>query len=163
MFCKQSKSILRPLLYAISIASLTASSAVLNAAAANSRDEQWREEIRKTLFVPNPLPPLETRSYGTFSPTPGVIAERVTYATAAGMRVPAIVYRPASIKKKLPGIVVVNGHGSDKFGWYAFYSGVLFARAGAMVVTYDPIGEGERSSERKSRTGAHDKLVDTPH
>ncbi len=49
-------------------------------------------------------------------------------------------------KGKLPGIVVVNGHGSDKFGWYAFYSGMEFAKAGAVVVTYDMIGEGERTS-----------------
>lgn len=127
------------------------------------RDDKWREEIRKTLFVPDPLPALEVKNYGSFSPAPDVIAERVTYATADGMRVPAIVYRPAKTKKKLPGIVVVNGHGGDKFSWYAFYSGVLFARAGAMVVTYDPIGEGERNIDRKSRAGSHDKNVDTPH
>ena len=48
----------------------------------------------------------------------------MTYQTMDGMLVPAIVYRPdPKVVKwtgKLPGIVVVNGHGSDKFGWYAF-------------------------------------------
>jgi hypothetical protein len=78
------------------------------------------------------------------------------------MLVPAIVYRPEHPHGKLPGIVVVNGHGSDKFGWYAFYSGMMFAQAGAVVVTYDPIGEGERNIDRKSRTGAHDKIVPPP-
>jgi pimeloyl-ACP methyl ester carboxylesterase len=57
---------------------------------------------------------------------------------------------------------VVNGHGGDKFSWYAFYSGLLFARAGAMVVTYDPIGEGERNIDRKSQAGSHDKWVEPP-
>jgi dienelactone hydrolase len=76
--------------------------------------------------------------------------------------VPAIVYRPEHAKGKLPGIVVVNGHGGDKFAWYAFYSGMMFARAGAMVVTYDPIGEGERNIEKKSRAGSHDAIVATP-
>lgn len=100
---------------------------------------------------------------------PGVLADRVTYATADGMMVPAIVYRPdpqvVHWRGKLPGIVLVNGHGGDKFTWYAFYSGMLFARAGAVAVTYDPIGEGERNSLRLSREfpSPHDKVVDTPH
>jgi pimeloyl-ACP methyl ester carboxylesterase len=131
------------------------------------RDSTWRHEIRKELFVPEKLPALDAKVWSTFSPTPGVLADRVTYATVDGMRVPAIVYRPDSkvvpLKGKLPGIVVVNGHGGDKFSWYAFYSGMMFARAGAVVVTYDPIGEGERNMERKSRAGSHDKIVDTPH
>jgi hypothetical protein len=42
---------------------------------------------------------------------------------------------------------------------------MLFARAGAVAVTYDPIGEGERNSQRLSMVSpaAHDKAVDTPH
>jgi dienelactone hydrolase len=108
------------------------------------------------------LPPLEAHTWSSFSPTPGVVADRITYQTSAGMLVPAIVYRPEHSSGKLPGIVVVNGHGSDKFGWYAFYSGMLFARAGAVVVTYDPIGEGERNIEKHSRAGSHDKIVPPP-
>ena len=127
---------------------------------------QWREMIRKQLYIPSPLPKLEAKRWSTFSPMPGVLADRVTYATADGMVVPAIVYRPdpkvVKWKGKLPGIVVVNGHGGDKFSWYSFYSGMLFAKAGAVVVTYDPIGEGERNVDMKSRTGAHDKWVDPP-
>ena len=38
----------------------------------------------------------------------------------------------------------------------------MFAKAGAVVVTYDPIGEGERNLDKKSRTGAHDAIVATP-
>jgi dipeptidyl aminopeptidase/acylaminoacyl peptidase len=127
------------------------------------REAEWRKEIRQVLFVPDTLPALGAKTWSSFSPTPGVIAERVTYATADGMIVPAIVYRPEKWHGKLPGIVVVNGHGGDKFSWYAFYSGMMFAKAGAMVVTYDPIGEGERNIEKKSRAGSHDKQVDTPH
>lgn len=130
----------------------------------SARDESWRATIRKQLHVPDELPELEAKTWSKFSPTTGVLAERVTYQTAAGMLVPAIVYRPdpkvLHWRGKLPGIVVVNGHGSDKYGWYAFYSGMMFARAGAMVVTYDPIGEGERNVERKSRAGSHDKTIE---
>lgn len=134
-----------------------------------TRDELWRQEIRNELFVPPKLPPLQTHLWSTFSPAPGVLADRVTYATADGMRVPAIIYRPDPLvyhwRGKLPGIVIVNGHGGDKFSWYAFYSGVLFARAGSVVVTYDPIGEGERNHDRLSmeNPSTHDAVVDLPY
>jgi dienelactone hydrolase len=121
-----------------------------------------RQQIRNTLFVPDPLPALDSESHGQFEPEPGAIAERVTYATQFGMRVPAIVYRPKTMTGKLPALIVVNGHGGDKYTWYSFYSGILYARAGAVVLTYDPIGEGERNSQRKSGTRAHDKLVPPP-
>ncbi len=91
-----------------------------------------------------------------------MIAERVTYATEYGLRVPAIVYRPEKFRGKIPGIVVVNGHGADKTSWYSWYTGVEYARAGAMVVTYDPIGEGERNDDHKDGTGEHDKLINVP-
>lgn len=132
----------------------------------DERITQWRATIRKQLFIPSSLPPLEAKTWSTFSPMPGVLADRVSYNTADGMLVPAIVYRPdpSSVhwKGKLPGVVIVNGHGGDKFSWYAFYSGLLYAKAGAMVVTYDPIGEGERNAERASRAGPHDTWISPP-
>jgi pimeloyl-ACP methyl ester carboxylesterase len=135
----------------------------LTPAERTAREEQWRQQIRQQLFIPNPLPPLEAKIGSSFTPTEGVIADRVTYQTADGMLVPAIVYRPAHPHGKIPGIVVVNGHGGEKFSWYAFYSGMMFAKAGAMVVTYDPIGEGERNIDKRSRAGSHDKIVDAPN
>jgi beta-galactosidase len=121
------------------------------------------DRIKSTLFVPDPLPALATENYGSFEPAPGVVAERVSYATAYGTRVPAIVYRPKNLpKSKMPGMVVVNGHGGDKFTWYAWYAGILYAQAGAVVVTYDPIGEGERNIDRKDGSRQHDRYVDPP-
>jgi hypothetical protein len=75
------------------------------------------------------------------------------------MRVPAIVYRPAKSTGRLPGLVVVNGHSGDKTAWYAYYAGILYARAGAVVVTYDPVGEDERNSTRASESRAHDAPI----
>jgi dienelactone hydrolase len=122
-----------------------------------------RDKIKAALFVPSPLPALQSATYGQFEPAPGVIAERVSYATGYGLRVPAVVYRPKRLPAgKMPGIVVVNGHGGDKFSWYAFYTGILFARAGAAVVTYDPIGEGERNLQHKDGSRQHDRTVDPP-
>ena len=124
--------------------------------------EDERARIKATLFVPSPPPELKAESYGQFEPAPGVVAERVSYATDYGLRVPAIVYRPKQVAGKMPGMVVVNGHGGDKYSWYSFYTGILYARAGAAVLTYDPIGEGERNALRKNGTRQHDKLVEPP-
>jgi dienelactone hydrolase len=131
-------------------------------ASAPSQFALWRSEIKRALYISDQLPPLEAKVWSSFTPTPGVVADRVTYRAASGMLVPAIVYRAEKFKGKLPGIVVVNGHGGDKYSWYAFYSGMMFATAGAEVVTYDPIGEGERNIDHKSRASSHDKNVNPP-
>jgi dienelactone hydrolase len=123
--------------------------------------EEQRREIRAALFVPDPLPALQPESNGEIEIAPGVIAERVSYATAYGLRVPAIVYRPARRPAgKMPGLIVVNGHGGDKYSWYAFYAGILYAQGGATVLTYDPIGEGERNAQRSHGTRQHDRNLE---
>ena len=43
--------------------------------------EELRRRIADTLFVPNPQPALSPVSYGSFEPAPGVVAERISYAT----------------------------------------------------------------------------------
>jgi dienelactone hydrolase len=136
--------------------------APLHAQMTEAKARELRAKIMAALFVPQPLPALDTKDYGSFVAGPGVIAERVTYTTEYGLRVPAIVYQPDKIEGKIPGIVVVNGHGADKTSWYSYYTGVEYARAGAMVVTYDPIGEGERNDDHKDGTGEHDKLINVP-
>lgn len=118
-----------------------------------------RTRIQQTFHVPNPLPALDTEKHGSFEVEPGIVADRVTYNTQLNLRVPAIVYHPVNTAIKRPSIIIVNGHGGDKYTWYAFYAGIMYARAGAVVLTYDPIGEGERNSEHKSGTRAHDKYV----
>jgi dienelactone hydrolase len=127
---------------------------------ASTRDAE-RQQIRRALLVPETLPALEAEHYGQVDIAPGVTAERVSYATDYGLRVPAIVYRPTQKPAgKMPGLIVVNGHGGDKYSWYAFYAGILYARAGAAVLTYDPIGEGERNAQRKHGTRQHDGNVE---
>lgn len=131
--------------------------AALLAEVTPAQSREWRTRIKEVLFVPDPPPALAPVSYGSFEPTAGVVAERITYATEFGMRVPAILYRPAKpAAQKAPGIIVVNGHGGDKYAWSSLYSGMLYAKAGAFVITYDPIGEGERNAGRKSVTRQHD-------
>ncbi len=103
---------------------------------------------------------MEAKFYGKFAPTKDVAADRVSYATGYSMRVPAIVYHPAGATiLKHPGVVVVNAPGDDKSAWYATWAGILYARAGAVVVTYDPLGEYERNKERRSGTGQGNDLT----
>lgn len=131
------------------------------AAAAHPDWNALRTQIETVLHINQPLPSLESKNYGKFSPAPGVTAERVSYATADELRVPAIVYHAAGATiEKHPALVIVNGHGGDKSSWYAYWAGILYARAGAVVLTYDPIGEFERNKERRSNTRQHDQIVE---
>ena len=131
--------------------------------ASSQQVDRWRHEMRRALYIPDPLPKAEVETYATQEITPGVTIEKISYRTAYGLRVPAVLYRPTQRPRgRMPAIVVVNGHGGDKSSWYAYYTGVLYARAGAVVLTYDPIGEGERNDDHKDFTSEHDRILSTP-
>ena len=120
--------------------------------------QNWESSIRQTLQLPESPPMLAPQVHGHFEPESGIVAERISFGTLYGMRVPAILYRPKQLEARAPALVVVNGHGGDKYSWYAYYTGILYARAGAVVLTYDPLGEGERNPDHKSGSRAHDNL-----
>ncbi|GAA3764653.1 glucuronyl esterase domain-containing protein [Terriglobus aquaticus] len=133
------------------------------APASTATVDEWRRRMDQALYIPSPLPSPAVEAYSTAEIADGVTIERISYQTAYGLRVPAVVYRPARRPPgRMPGIVVVNGHGGDKTSWYAFYTGVLYARAGAVVLTYDPIGEGERNDDHRDFTREHDELIPSP-
>jgi cephalosporin-C deacetylase-like acetyl esterase len=75
------------------------------------------------------------------------------------MRVTSIVYHPDHVNGKAPAVIVVAGHGGSKSTWYEVYAGLLYASAGAVVVTFDPIGEEERNSEYLTDARAHDTIL----
>lgn len=133
---------------------------VLLSAAPKPDWDALRHQIRQTLHVPDPLPKLAEKMYGRFAPTKDVAADRVSFATDYGLRVPAIVYHQAGATiTKHPAIIVVNGHGGDKSSWYAYWAGILYARAGAVVLTYDPIGEYERNGQKRSAPRTPDDMA----
>ena len=123
-----------------------------------AKAEQLRKQICDNFFVPDRLPALDAQTHRRFTPAPGVKAEGVTYTTQLGVRVPAILYLPDPPPKtangKIPAFIVVNGHGGDKYCWYSWYTGILFARGGCAVLTYDQAGEGERNKDHKSGSRA---------
>jgi pimeloyl-ACP methyl ester carboxylesterase len=121
--------------------------------------DRYRTQITQALFIDNPLPPLDPQAFGSSNPTKDIRIERVSFATQYGMRIPAIIYIPTHIKTQAPAMVIVAGHGGDKTSWYEIYAGLLYARAGAIVLSYDPIGEGERNLTRASETRSHDAPI----
>jgi dienelactone hydrolase len=132
---------------------------IVLATAVAAQEQQWRRQICDNFFVPEPLPALDASTQRRFTPAPGVRAEGLTYRTQFGLLVPAILYLPDPLPAgKIPAFIVVNGHGGDKYSWYSWYTGILFARGGAAVLTYDPVGEGERNRLHRSGTRAHDGI-----
>jgi len=149
-----------------------------------AQEQHWRKLICDNFFVPDPLPALDAQTHRRFNPAPGVKAEAVSYTTQFGLRVPAILYLPDPLPQlgtprqgvrgetgrlgeasppgtasgKIPAFIVVNGHGGDKYCWYSWYTGILFARGGAAVLTYDQVGEGERNRDHKCGSRAHDHI-----
>jgi hypothetical protein len=122
-----------------------------------------RQQIGQTLHVPDPLPNLAEKSYGKFNPAKDVAADRVSFATGYAVRVPAIVYHQAGATiSRHPALIIVNGHGGDKSSWYAYSAGILYARAGGVVLTYDPIGEFERNWQQRSGTHQPDTPLEPP-
>lgn len=146
--------------FLVALVSLSVIAAMRAGPMSDQKAAELRARIRANFFVPDPLPALAAKTHRRFSPAAGVRAEAVSYATQLGMRVPAILYLPDPLPRgKIPGFIVVNGHGGDKYAWYAYYTGVMYARGGAAVLSYDQAGEGERSGTRGSGTREHDKLV----
>ena len=136
--------------------------AAVGTPAGDQQLSRWRDQAKAALFLPQTMPAVAARSFGSFVPMPGVIARRVTFASQYGMRVTAIVYGPDRASGKLPAVVVVAGHGGSKSTWYELYAGLLYASAGAVVVTYDPVGEEERNSLHQSDARAHDTVLPGP-
>jgi dienelactone hydrolase len=149
------------LLASLTCATLCTAGPATNALTA-AQVQQSRKAICENFFIPDPLPALDAQIHRRFSPAPGVKAEAVSYTTQFGLRVPAILYLPdplpAPASGKIPAFIVVNGHGGDKYCWYSWYAGILFARGGAAVLTYDQIGEGERNRDHKCGSRAHDNI-----
>jgi len=118
-----------------------------------AKPTEWQElraRIKAKLHVPDPLPALRDKSYGQFSVTPDIAADRVSYATGYEMRVPALVYHKAGATvMQHPALVIVSETGDDKASKSVYGAGILYARAGAVVLTYDPMGLYERDAQRR--------------
>jgi cephalosporin-C deacetylase-like acetyl esterase len=112
-------------------------------------EARQREVRKKLLTLIGTLPektPLSAKSLGT-TQADGFRIEKILYESQPNFPVTALLYlpdpRPGTPQKNLPAIVVSPGHGfTGKITDYAFAS--TFARNGFAVLSYDPIGQGER-------------------
>jgi hypothetical protein len=130
---------------------------------ASAQTDIYRQiTIPKALYL-QPNIPTDAKLYSTQQITKDIRIERLSFATQYGMRVPAIAYVPTHIAGKAPAILIVAGHGGDKTSWYEVYTGLLYASAGAIVLTYDPAGEDERNPTRASDTRLHDQPTALQH
>src|SRR5437667_2391961 len=84
----------------------------------------------------------------------GFHIEKVIFESLPGVYVSALVYLPDDESKKHPGIVVAAGHSSSGKAYYQALCQRLVQR-GYVVITWDPVGQGERSQfwdAKKSRS-----------
>jgi cephalosporin-C deacetylase-like acetyl esterase len=115
-------------------------------------EARQREVRKKILTLIGGLPektPLNPKVLGT-TQADGFRIEKILYESQPNFPVAALLYLPdpkpganPSPQQKLPAIVVAPGHGfTGKATDYTFAS--TFARNGFAVLSYDPIGQGER-------------------
>jgi Acetyl xylan esterase (AXE1) len=95
--------------------------------------------------LPAEKTPLNARVTGTI-PMDGYRIEKILFESLPGLHVTALLYVPDGPPVKRPAVLVACGHSPDgkSFRNYQEISGQL-ARRGYVVLSWDPVGQGERS------------------
>jgi dienelactone hydrolase len=75
---------------------------------------------------------------------PSVVIERVSFASRPDLLVTANLYRPKDSLKSMPGIVLCHSHHNPKTEGELQDMGVMWAKAGCVVLVPDMLGHGER-------------------
>ena len=109
-----------------------------------------RSEIRTSLLqvlggLPREKTPLNARVTGTVA-MDGYRIEKIVFESLPGLHVTALLYVPEGPTGPRPAVLVACGHAPDgkAFKNYQELSGQL-ARRGYVVLSWDPVGQGERS------------------
>jgi dienelactone hydrolase len=92
---------------------------------------------------PEPPRPLEVRKTGTIEGK-GYRIDKVVFQSRPGLWVTANLYRPESPPASLPGLLLCHAHHTPKEHGELQDMGVLWARAGCLVLVMDQLGHGER-------------------
>lgn len=119
----------------------------------------WQVKTRKSLThmlgIPKQKVPLQAEKRGE-TRLDNIMVEKWVYTSEDGSRIPAVLYRPAGVTAKTPGVVLTFGHGGSKSHPCYQYIGQLYAKLGITCLAADPVGEEERHREGKRGTRAHD-------
>lgn len=124
----------------------TAVAAITTRAQAEARQAMVRKKILALIGGLPAKTPLNAKVLGE-TKADGFRIEKILYDSQPGFPVTALLYlpdkKPEGSTGKLPAIVVAPGHGAaGKASDFGFAS--TFARNGFVVLSYDPIGQGER-------------------
>ncbi|MCU1322399.1 MAG: Acetyl xylan esterase [Acidobacteriaceae bacterium] len=132
---------------AIALKSTDARHASVAALKTKAEAQSRQAKVRKQLLsLIGPLPvktPLNAKVLGT-TQAEGFRIEKILFDSQPNFHVTALLYLPDGTgTAKLPAILMAPGHGpSGKAGDLAFAA--AFARNGFALLSYDPIGQGER-------------------
>ena len=104
--------------------------------------------------LPSTRTPLNAQVTGQI-PMTGFHIEKVVFESLPGIFVTALVYIPDGGRKHHPAVLVASGHSANGKAYYQALCQRLAAR-GYVVISWDPVGQGERSqfwdaAARKSR------------
>ncbi len=125
--------------------------ATMGRIATRAQAEARQREVRaKILGLLSTLPervPLNPRITGSTMLPEGIRVDKVLFDSQPNFPITALLYTPAATgggnTSKFPAIVMAPGHSpAGKAGDVAMAT--QFARAGFVVLSYDPIGQGER-------------------
>ncbi len=129
------------------------------APATRAAAEARQAEVRATMLrLLGPLPartPLNPVVLGETA-LPGMRIQKILLDSQPGFHVTALLYLPDAtlVSGALPAIVMAPGHSpAGKAGDFAFAS--AFARNGFAVLSYDPLGQGERLQYPDPRDPTH--------
>jgi cephalosporin-C deacetylase-like acetyl esterase len=104
-----------------------------------------RDDVRRRIAelvggIPATTGPVNVKSFDSFMDD-GFTIENIAYESCADYWVTANVYVPEG-KGPFPAMIVAPGHGVGKSSQYTWSAN--FARAGILVLSIDPMGQGER-------------------
>jgi cephalosporin-C deacetylase-like acetyl esterase len=116
-------------------------------AQAEARQREVRTKIFNLLGTKPQRTPLNPRITGSTTLPEGIRVDKVIFDSQPNFPITALLYTPANpasdSPQKFPAIVMAPGHSSaGKAGDVAMAT--QFASAGFVVLSYDPIGQGER-------------------
>ena len=93
---------------------------------------------------PRERTPLNARRVGTVERS-GYVVEKIVYESQPSFFVTANLYRPGAPAGRLPAVIFPPGHtNSGKVSGSYEKQCILLARNGFIVITWDPVGQGER-------------------
>ncbi len=104
------------------------------------RDEVRRRVVELVGGIPATTGPINTKLFDSIKED-GFTIENIAYESCPDYWVTANVYVPSG-KGPFPAMIIAPGHGAGKASQYTWSAN--FARAGVLVLSIDPMGQGER-------------------